>query len=119
MIFRLSQNDMHLRLCNRSQYPTHVRMLSISEFATIAQTRAEELEQSAKVEEKTPSTVGHELCESPQSLARHLRITATSALKEAVNAKFQLPSESILLPARDDLAEFEPSTPQNFNDDPK
>ena len=123
IIFRLSREDMQLRLCNRSQYPTHVRLLSLDQFSSIAHLKIEELERSvgeAEKEKKSASSmVGHELCESPATQAANLRTCLTNALKEKVNAFFQLPSEQILLPARDDLAEYELTAPQNLKDDPK
>lgn len=115
---------MQLRLCNRSQYPTQVRLLTLEQFASVAQIKIEELERSigeAEKEKKSTvsSMVGHELCESPAVQATNFRNCLTNALKEKVNAQFQLPSESILLPARDDLAEYELTAPQNLKDDPK
>ena len=41
MIYRLSRTDMQLRLCNRSQYPTNVRLLSLEEFYDIADCKIE------------------------------------------------------------------------------
>lgn len=41
MIYRLSRTDMQLRLCNRSQYPTNVRLLSLEEFYDIAECKIE------------------------------------------------------------------------------
>ncbi|EFX77288.1 hypothetical protein DAPPUDRAFT_305847 [Daphnia pulex] len=123
IIFRNSRDDMQLRLCNRSQYPTHVRLLSLDQFSSIAHSKIEELESSfgeAEKEKKSSSSmVGHELCESPATQAANFRSCLTNALKEKVNAFFQLPSEQILLPARDDLAEYELTAPQNLKDDPK
>jgi hypothetical protein len=114
---------MQLRLCNRSQYPTYVRLLSVDQFSSIAHSKIEELERSfeeAEKEKKSASSmVGHELCESPATQAANLRTCLTNSLKENVNAFFQLPSEQILLPARDDLAEYELTAPQNLKDDPK
>ena len=114
---------MQLRLCNRSQYPTNVRLLTLEQFASVAHTRIEELERAAGVAEKekksTSSLVGHELCESPATQAANLRSCLANALKEKINAQFQLPSEPILLTARDDLAEYELSAPQNLKEDPK
>lgn len=114
---------MQLRLCNRSQYPTNVRLLSLEQFASIAHSKIEELEQGAgeaESEKKSSSSmVGHELCESPSTQAANLRSCLANSLKEKINAQFQLPTEPILLPARDDLAEYELSTPQNLKEDPK
>ena len=111
---------MQLRLCNRSQYPTHVRLLSLDQFATIARTKIEELERMGETEQKTSSSmVGHELCDSPATLAANLKSTVANALMEKVNVAFQLPVEPILLPARDDLAEYELTAPQSLKEDPK
>ena len=114
---------MQLRLCNRSQYPTNVRLLTIDQFTAIAKTKIEDLEKEAAESEKDkkpmPSLVGHELCESPATQAANLKSCMVSAIQEKVSALFQLPVESILLPARDDLAEYEITTPQNLKDDPK
>jgi len=118
MIYRLSRTEMQLRLCNRSQYPTNVRLLSLEEFYDIAECKIEELEASTEKESK-PTSIGHEQCESSGTLAANLRATISNAKKEKINADFQLPVESILLPARDDLAEYELSAPQNLKDDPK
>lgn len=121
-IYRLSRDDMQLRLCNRSQYPTNVRLLSIDKFITVANSKIEELERLAAdsdKEKKSSSLVGHEICESPATQAANLKSSVHNALKEKVNASFQLPVESILLPARDDLAEYELTAPQNLKDDPK
>lgn len=111
---------MQLRLCNRSQFPTHVRLLSIDQFVTVARSKIEQLEKSDEKEQK-PSTsmVGHELCESPATQAANLKTAIFNVLKEKINADFQLPTEQILLPARDDLAEYELTAPQNLSDDPK
>lgn len=123
IIYRLSVEDMQLRLCNRSQYPTYVRLLSLEQFATIAQSKIEELEckigEAEKEKKSTSSMVGHELCENPATQADNFRSCLSNALMEKVNVRFQLPSESILLPARDDLAEYELTAPQNLKDDPK
>ena len=123
IIYRLSREDMQLRLCNRSQYPTNVRLLSLDQFVSIAHSKIEELERSSVEAEKekksTTSMVGHELCESPTTQATNFKICLANALKEKVSAQFQLPTESILLPARDDLAEYEVTAPQNLKDDPK
>lgn len=120
IIYRLSQDDMQLRLCNRSQFPTHVRLLSIDQFVTVARSKIEELEKSDEKEQKTStSMVGHELCESPATQAANLKAAIINVLKEKINADFQLPVEQILLPARDDLAEYELTAPQNLSDDPK
>ncbi len=123
IIYRLSREDMQLRLCNRSQYPTNVRLLSLEQFASIAHSKIEELErnngEAEKEKKSTSSMVGHELCESPVTQATNFRSCLTNALKEKVSAQFQLPTEPILLPARDDLAEYELTAPQNLKDDPK
>jgi len=120
IIYRLSQDDMQLRLCNRSQFPTHVRLLSIDQFVTVARSKIEELEKSDEKEQKTStSMVGHELCESPATQVANLKAAIINVLKEKINADFQLPAEQILLPARDDLAEYELTAPQNLSDDPK
>lgn len=118
MIYRLSRTDMQLRLCNRSQYPTNVRLLSLEEFYDIAECKIEELETNMEKESK-PISIGHEQCESAGTLAANLRATVCNAKKEKINCDFQLPVESILLPARDDLAEYELTAPQNLKDDPK
>ena len=76
------------------------------------------MEASTEKESK-PTSIGHEQCESSGTLAANLRATISNAKKEKINADFQLPVESILLPARDDLAEYELSAPQNLKDDPK
>lgn len=111
---------MQLRLCNRSQFPTHVRLLTIDQFVSVARTKIEELEKCSEKEQKlSTSMVGHELCESPATQAANLKTTIINVLKEKVNADFQLPSEQILLPARDDLAEYELTTSSNLSDDPK
>lgn len=114
---------MQLRLCNRSQYPTNVRLLTIDHFVAIAKSKIEELEKEAAESENDkkpmPSLVGHELCESPATQAANLKSCMVNAIKEKVSAQFQLPTESILLPARDDLAEYEVTTPQNLKEDPK
>lgn len=120
IIYRLSHDDMQLRLCNRSQFPTHVRLLSVDQFVTVARSKIEELEKSDEKEQKTSSSmVGHELCESPATQASNLKTAIVNVLKEKVNADFELPAEQILLPARDDLAEYELTAPQNLSDDPK
>ena len=111
---------MQLRLCNRSQYPTHVRLLSLDQFVSIANVNIEKLESTSETEQTTSSSlVGHELCESPATLAANLKSTVANVLKEVVSASFQLPAEPILLPARDDLAEYELAAPQSLKDDPK
>ena len=69
--------------------------------------------------ESKPISIGHEQCESAGTLAANLRATVCNAKKEKINCDFQLPVESILLPARDDLAEYELTAPQNLKDDPK
>lgn len=123
IIYRRSLEDMQLRLCNRSQYPTHVRLLSLEQFASIAHSKIEELEckigEAEKEKKSASSMVGHELCESPATQAANFKSCLSNALKEKVNARFQLPTESILLPARDDLAEYELTAPQNLKEDPK
>lgn len=63
--------------------------------------------------------VGHELCESPATQAANLKSCLRNAFKEKVNVVLQLPNEPILLPARDDLAEYELTAPQNLKEDPK
>lgn len=120
IIFRLSREDMQLRLCNRSQYPTHVRLLSFDQFASVARTKIEELERTEDREQKTSSSLmGHELCDSPATLAANLKTTVANIFREKINASFQLPVEPILLPARDDLAEYELTAPQSLKEDPK
>lgn len=123
IIYRLARDDMQLRLCNRSQYPTHVRLLSLDQFALIAHSKIDELERScgeAEKEKKSASSmVGHELCESPATQAANLKSCLRNAFKEKVNVVLQLPNEPILLPARDDLAEYELTAPQNLKEDPK
>lgn len=122
IIFRLSREDMQLRLCNRSQYPTNVRLLTLEQFSSIANSKIEELERisdESEKEKKSSSLVGHELCESPATQAANFRTCLANAFKVKINANFQLPSEAILLPARDDLAEYELTAPQNLKDDPK
>jgi len=120
IIYRLSKDDMQLRLCNRSQFPSYVRLFTIDQFVSVARTTIEELEKSGEKDQKLSSSmVGHELCESPSTQAANLKTAIINVLKEKVNADFQLPCEQILLPARDDLAEYELTTSPNLNDDPK
>lgn len=67
----------------------------------------------------TFSLVSHDLCESPQTVAQQLRAAAEHVARQPVDVELQLPKEAILLPARDDLAEYEPTAPQNLKDDPR
>jgi len=95
---------MQLRLCNRSQYPTHVRLLSLDQF--VVQENIKKFESTSETEQMMSSSlVGHDLSESPASLAVNLRSMVANGLK--VRASFQLPAETNFLPARDDLAGYE------------
>lgn len=114
MIYRLSRSDMQLRLCNRSQYPTRVRLLSVDQFMQLVRST----NRNSDTGDQDPNTCA-DLSGGVAAGDGQLRSVVNYAIRQKVTAEFELPSETILLPARDDLAEYELSAPQNLSDDPK
>jgi len=81
MIYRASRTDTQLRLCNRNQYATHVRLLTLTNFIAIAETRARDLEASASSQNPTGRcrAAAAERSDSPTGTRRSRRVRTDGA----------------------------------------
>ncbi|XP_076239741.1 dynactin subunit 4 [Calliopsis andreniformis] len=109
-------SELLLKFCNPTQHQTQVTLLSLDtsmDTPIDVSSEKEEAKQEVQPESESPNLL-------PSIVRQVLVIEETKPLKISANADLVLPHSPLILPPRDDAAEYDDtSDTHNFQDDPK
>lgn len=111
-------SELFLKFCNPTRHPTQITLFPLD--VSMAPIPIVDVTEKGEVKKDDVQVINESLNSMPSAVRQGPIIEEVKAIKVVPNADLVLPHSSLILPARDDAAEYDDTADtHNFQDDPK